>query len=65
MCSGGDAGSCLEAGCAKYGILHTPGVAERNGLTAVRHLTALCLVSCCFQDILLRCCVFAVSDHVS
>lgn len=37
VCSGGDAGSCLEAGRPEYGIFHSPGVVERHGLTAVRH----------------------------
>lgn len=43
LCPGGDAGSGLEAGCPKYGIFHSPGVAQRHGLTAVRQLSTLCL----------------------
>lgn len=43
LCPGGDAGSGLEAGCPEYGIFHSPGVAQRHGLTAVRQLSTLCL----------------------
>lgn len=43
LCSGGDAGSCLEAGCPEYGIFHPSGVAERHGLIAVCHLLTLVL----------------------
>lgn len=45
LCSGGDAGSCLEAGCPEYGIFHPSGVAERHGLIAVCHLLTLVLFS--------------------
>lgn len=38
LCPGGDAGSCLEAGCPEYGIFHPSRVVERNGLTAVCHI---------------------------
>lgn len=64
MCPGGDAGSCLEAGRPEYGIFHSPGVAERHGLTAVRQLVTFCLFACCFPHCLLPCSVFSVLSHV-
>ena len=60
LCPGGDAGSGLEAGCPEYGIFHSPGVAQRHGLTAVRQLSTLYLFF--FFFVLFRnCCVFFLS----
>lgn len=41
MCPGGDAGSCVEAGCPEYGIFHSAGMAERHGITTVRQISSL------------------------
>ena len=64
LCPGGDAGSGLEAGCPEYGIFHSPGVAQRHGLTAVRQLSTLYLFFffCIVSKLL---CFFPVSSALS
>lgn len=42
LCTGGHARSCLEAGRSEYGILHSTGVAERDGIPAVCDLVSIC-----------------------
>lgn len=63
MCSGGDAGSCLEAGCPEYGIFHSPGVAERHGLPAVRHFpNFLSFITLFSRSIVALLCCFSLSQ---
>lgn len=42
LCTGGDARSRLEAGRSEHGLLHSTGVAERDGVPAVRASATVC-----------------------